>query len=148
MLSSVMQDYDKIPVLIVDDDHLDVMAIERALQQVALKNPISRVSNGVEALAYLRKKVSTLKKLNAIILLDINMPQMNGHEFLEEVGKDPDLHNLIIFIITTSDDPRDKLAIFDDQVAGYILKTSSIGGYENIANQLQKYIRTVGLLGD
>ncbi|MBL4787816.1 MAG: response regulator [Kordiimonadaceae bacterium] len=143
-----MQNYDKIPVLIVDDDELDVMAIERALQQVALKNPISRVRNGVEALAYLRHEAGALKSLHTIILLDINMPQMNGHEFLEEVNKDPDLKNLIIFVITTSDDPQDKLTIFDDYVAGYILKTGSAVCYKNIAAQLQQYIRTVGLLGD
>ncbi len=118
-----MQD-NKITILLVEDDEIDVMNVQRAFKKNHITNPVFVAGNGLEALAMLRG-TDGQEKLNPtpkIVLLDINMPKMNGLEFLKKLRADPDLHTLSVFVLTTSDEERDRMAAYEMNVAGYILK--------------------------
>lgn len=78
-----------------------------------------------------------------LILLDLNMPRMNGIEFLEEVRKDADLRDSIIFVLTTSDDDRDKVAAYDKNVAGYIVKAKAGEDFLKLIEMLDNYLTFV-----
>ena len=117
---------DNIPILLVDDDRVDVMNVERAFRKNNITNPLHVTSNGEEALAYLRnegKFVDTQRSPRpGILLLDLNMPVMNGIEFLEVVKADQELKSIPIIILTTSHEEEDRMKSFDLSVAGYIVK--------------------------
>ena len=114
---------DMISILLVEDDDVDVMNVQRAFQKININNPLFVASNGEEALALLRDQSNFISAPRPqVILLDINLPRMNGIEFLTELRADPLLQSSIVFILTTSDDDRDKMAAYDLNVAGYILK--------------------------
>lgn len=124
------------PVLLVEDDTIDAMTVRRAFRDLNVTNPLAHALNGEEALAHLE---NDLVERPCLILLDLNMPKMNGIEFLRELRKDPELRRISVFVLTTSDDDRDKVAAYDLNVAGYILKpveslafieaVSTLGGY-------------------
>ncbi len=118
-----MQD-NKISILLVEDDEVDVMNIQRAFKKNHITNPLHVVGNGLEALARLRgtDKQEKLHPTPKIILLDINMPKMNGIEFLTKLRADPELRAISVFVLTTSDEEKDRVAAYDMNVAGYILK--------------------------
>jgi len=113
----------KIDILMVEDDEVDIMQVQRAFGKHKITNTLHVAHNGIEALAMLRgdgqPKLSPRPK---IILLDINMPKMNGLEFLEELRADEELHSISVFILTTSSDDADRIAAFNLNVAGYIVK--------------------------
>lgn len=121
----------KISILLVEDDEVDVMNVLRAFKKNHINNPVHVAGNGLEALAKLRGTDGE-EKLNPapkIILLDINMPKMNGIEFLKELRADPDLHPVSVFVLTTSDEEKDRVAAYDMNVAGYILKPVEAGKF-------------------
>jgi CheY-like chemotaxis protein len=112
-----------IQILLVEDDSVDVMNVQRAFKKLNITNILHVANNGLEGLAMLRGDgVPQLDPQPKIILLDLNMPKMNGIEFLGELRKDPNLRRISVFVLTTSDDDRDKVAAYDYNVAGYILK--------------------------
>jgi CheY-like chemotaxis protein len=112
-----------ITILLVEDDEVDAMNVKRAFRKLKITNPLFVAENGLEALAMLRgdgaEKIIPRPK---IILLDINMPRMNGIEFLQELRADPELKSISVVMLTTSNEERDKIAAYDLNVAGYILK--------------------------
>lgn len=112
-----------VEILLVEDDQVDVMNVQRAFKKLKITNALHVANNGLEALAMLRGDgVPILDPQPKIILLDLNMPKMNGIEFLGELRNDPNLKRISVFVLTTSDDDRDKVAAYDYNVAGYILK--------------------------
>ena len=113
-----------VTILLVEDDDVDVMNVQRAFKKNNITNPLVVAGNGLEALAVLRGEAGQepINKLPALILLDINMPKMNGIEFLTELRADPALKSLSVIVLTTSNEERDKVAAYDLNVAGYILK--------------------------
>jgi len=112
-----------INILLVEDDEVDVMNVQRAFKKNAITNPLHIAGNGQEALARLRGEgVPRLEPTPAIILLDLNMPRMNGIEFLEALRDDAQLRAISVFVLTTSNHDQDKLAAYNFNVAGYILK--------------------------
>jgi CheY-like chemotaxis protein len=130
----------EITVLLVEDDSIDVMNVQRAFSKNNITYPLHIAQNGIEALNLLRgtngkPKMPTPK----VILLDINMPKMNGLEFLKELRNDTDLKNLIVFILTTSNDEQDKFEAFNHHVAGYILKPLSFEKFVNAISILNNY---------
>jgi len=127
-------------ILIVDDDEVAVMAIQRALDQHNICNPTVVADNGLEALEILR---STACPAPRIVLLDINMPRMNGIEFLAKVRDDPGLRDLVIFIMTTSDAPQDIIRAYYHQIAGYILKEDAYRSIGRAIEMLGHYLETV-----
>lgn len=110
-------------ILLVDDDDVDVMSVKRAFKQQHIKNPLITASNGEEALELLRgTNGGTPVEQPILILLDINMPVMNGIEFLQILRSDPAIKNIPVVILSTSDEERDVVNAYDLNVAGYIIK--------------------------
>ena len=93
-------------ILLVEDDEVDVMNVRRAFEKNHIANPLLVASNGLEALDKLRS--GELPKNRRLVLLDLNMPRMNGIEFLREVRSDPELHATPVVVLTTSNDESDK----------------------------------------
>lgn len=130
-----------ISILLVEDDLVDVMNIKRAFSKNNIQNPVSHASNGLEALNMLRG-TEGYEKINPqpqVILLDLNMPQMNGFEFLKELRNDPVLKSISVFIMTTSNDERDKMNAYNYNVAGYILKPVSFEKFVSAVSILNNY---------
>jgi CheY-like chemotaxis protein len=137
-----------VTVLLVDDDDVDVKAVRRAFRKAKIANPVSVARNGLEALAMLRGTDGHQPlERPYIIILDLNMPAMNGLEFLEELRKDEELHDAVVFVLTTSKADEDRAASYDKNVAGYIVKSDVGDGFLNVINLLDCYWRIVLLPG-
>ncbi|MCK5741974.1 MAG: response regulator [Chlorobi bacterium] len=107
------------PIMIVEDDKIDVMTIKRALKEIKVSNKIIHRENGEDALAYL---TDSNNEMPCIVLLDLNMPRMNGIEFLEK-RKDIDSLKIIpVVVLTTSKEEKDRLSSFQYGIAGYMIK--------------------------
>lgn len=132
--------------LIVEDDDIDRMALERAFDKLKILNDRVYARNGVEALDILRGRNGKERLPRPfIILLDLNMPQMNGLEFLDEVRNDEDLANSVVFVLTTSDADEDIVAAYENNVAGYIVKSDAATGFLRAIEMLEHYWRVVEL---
>jgi CheY-like chemotaxis protein len=107
------------PVLLVEDDSIDAMTVARAFKDLKLTNNLCRCTNGEEALAYLR---DPNHKEPCVILLDLNMPRMNGTEFLKIAKSEDRLKSIPVIVLTTSNEERDVVESFRLSVAGYIIK--------------------------
>ncbi|HNS21273.1 MAG TPA: response regulator [Sedimentisphaerales bacterium] len=110
---------DSRPVLLVEDDSIDAMTVQRAFRDLKVANPLKRATNGEEALAYLKDAANDRP---CVILLDLNMPKMNGTEFLRVAKADPALRKIPVIVLTTSSEERDVVESFRHSVAGYIIK--------------------------
>ncbi len=110
------------PILLVEDDIVDAASVERTLKDLNITNPLIHLNNGKEALEYLR---NTNNQRPSLILLDLNMPVMNGLEFLKIIKADDTLKKLPVVVLTTSGDSQDKDESFNYSVAGYIVKPPS-----------------------
>ena len=108
-----------ISILLVEDDQVDVMTIKRAFSDIHITNPVSVCENGVKALEYLQNPEN---EIPGIILLDLNMPKMNGIEFLQEINKDSRLKLIPVVVLTTSKEEQDKIETYKLGVAGYMIK--------------------------
>ena len=128
-------------VLLVEDDELDVMNVQRAFKRNNISNPLFVAGNGIEALAMLRGEPghTAVPPNRRIILLDLNMPKMGGIEFLRAVRADPNLAPLTVIVLTTSDEDRDKVEAYKLNVAGYILKPVTLQAFVEIMATLNKY---------
>jgi CheY-like chemotaxis protein len=124
-------------ILLVDDDEVDVMNVRRAFQKAHITNPLFVAHDGIEALAILRRGDFPCDR--RLVLLDLNMPRMNGIEFLRALRADPALHAVPVVVLTTSDDERDKVDAYDLNVAGYLLKPVTFGSFVEIMVALNKY---------
>ncbi|GAB5543177.1 MAG: response regulator [Sandaracinaceae bacterium] len=127
----------QLKILLVEDDEVDVMNVKRAFDKARIQNPVEVAKDGVHALSLL--KDPSFSKERLLILLDINMPRMNGIELLREIRKDPELHSLPVVVLTTSDDERDKVDAFDLNVAGYLLKPVTFPKFVDILDVLNRY---------
>ncbi|QSX29602.1 response regulator [Shewanella cyperi] len=134
--------YREVTIFLIDDDDVDYMAVERAMRQLKLLNPLVRARDGVAALEMLRRGDIAGA---FIILLDLNMPRMNGLEFLRELRHAPDLASAVVFVLTTSRADEDKVAAYSYNVAGYMVKSDIKDGFLNILNMLDGYWRIVEL---
>jgi CheY-like chemotaxis protein len=123
-------------ILLVEDDAIDVMNVKRAFKQNKLTNPIQEARNGLEALAILRQGTLPPRHL---VLLDLNMPKMNGIEFLRELRADPQLKATSVVVLTTSNEDRDRIEAYQLNVAGYLLKPVTFGNFVDLMATLNKY---------
>jgi CheY-like chemotaxis protein len=118
-------------ILLVEDDRVDIMTVQRALKKNAVSNPLHIARTGLEALGMLRGEGGR-EKLDPppmLILLDLNLPKMSGIEFLREVRADPELKSLRIIVLTSSNEPRDREAAFRYDVDDYIVKPHSFDDF-------------------
>lgn len=131
----------EIAILLVEDDEVDVMNVKRAFKKNNILNPLHLANNGIAALEMLRSE--NLSPRPQIILLDINMPKMNGIEFLEEIRKDPELKSLSVFVLTTSNEDEDRVSAYKHNVAGYIIKPVGVESFLNAMASLKLYWKLI-----
>ena len=124
-------------IVLVEDDEVDVMNVKRAFQKNNIRNPLWTAGNGVEALELLRG--NDVPRQRRLVLLDLNMPRMNGIEFLSELRKDKELHTTPVVVLTTSDAERDRVDAYKLNVAGYILKPVTVSNFVEAMATLNKY---------
>ncbi len=124
------------PILLVEDDTVDTMSVKRAFQHLHIKNNLVNAANGEEALEYLRNKDNARPQ---IILLDLNMPRMNGVEFLKIVKADDHLKNIPVIILTTSKADQDRVETFKLSIAGYIMKPMNHEDFIEMMDRIHQY---------
>ncbi|MCC6385002.1 MAG: response regulator [Bacteroidia bacterium] len=136
-----------ISILHIEDDVVDAMVMERALKKLDLNYKLFKATNGIEALEMLRGENGKAKidPLPKIILLDLNMPKMNGIEFLKELRADPKLRHIAVFVMTTSSDEQDRTEAHNFNVAGYMIKPLSLESYTSIISVLNAYWKITDL---
>jgi len=112
---------DDVSILLVDDDQICRHGVKRALAKQGLSNQVFEARQGIEALEMLRG-ANGHKGIPRpfTILLDLNMPQMTGHEFLRELRDDPTLHDANVFVISMSVNSADMKCCYEKNVAGYV----------------------------
>lgn len=133
-----MQDADRVVnILLVEDDQVDVMNVRRAFERNRITNPLFVAENGIEALEMLRS--DRVPRPRRLVLLDLNMPRMNGIEFLRELRSDPDLALTPVVVLTTSDAEQDKVNAYDLNVAGYLLKPVTFASFVELMAALNRY---------
>lgn len=123
-------------ILLVEDDEVDIMNVQRAFKKNNITNPLYIARNGLEALEMLRDKIVPMPQ---IVILDLNMPKMNGIEFLQEIRQDQALKHISVFVMTTSNEDSDKLNAYNLNVAGYILKPLSFEKFITSVATLDSY---------
>jgi CheY-like chemotaxis protein len=133
-----------VQLLHVEDDDLCLMGLNRAFKAAKIANPVSFAHDGIEALEMLRgTKGRPRLSRPFIILLDLNMPRMDGIEFLRELRIDEELKKSIVFVMTTSDADEDKVKAYNLGVAGYILKSNPANAFLEATALLDTYWRVV-----
>ena len=124
-------------IVLVDDDAVDVMNVKRAFARGGVANQLYVAGDGIEALALLRS--GTVPTERRLILLDINMPRMNGLEFLRALRQDPVLQPTPVVRLTTSGDERDRVEAYRLNVAGYLLKPVTPAAFLELMTALDHY---------
>jgi CheY-like chemotaxis protein len=130
-------------ILLVEDDTVDVTNVRRAFERNKILNPLYVAGDGVAALELLRS--SAMPETRRLILLDINMPRMNGIEFLREIRADPTLARTPVVVLTTSNDEQDRVEAYNLNVAGYLLKPVTFNNFVNVMAALNAYWSLVEL---
>jgi CheY-like chemotaxis protein len=133
-----------VTILLVDDDKVDRLAIRRSFRDLKIANRVIEVGNGIEALERLRGEGGhEAVPSPCLVLLDLNMPRMNGIEFLETLRADPGLRRTLVFVMTTSEAEQDRIRAYDWNVAGYILKHRPGQSFLDSINVLEAYWRVI-----
>ncbi len=132
-----------IQILLVEDDDIDTENVIRAFNKNKMSNPLFTVENGEEALAFLRHEEPYTDPQKSprpgLILLDINMPIMNGIEFLKIVKADEDLKSIPVVVLTTSGEESDRVESFNLSVAGYIVKPVEFEDFVKAVKAIKVY---------
>ncbi len=123
-------------ILLVEDDQVDAMTVKRALKQLATQNPLYHVTDGEIALEFLRDPAN---KRPGLILLDLNMPRMNGIEFLTHIKADSILKIIPVVVLTTSREDADRFNSFERFVAGYMIKPVNYDQFVEIMRIITDY---------
>jgi CheY-like chemotaxis protein len=131
-------------ILLVEDDTVDVMALQRALQRRKMANPLSIARDGIEALTILRggPGLAPLPR-PYMILLDLNLPRMNGIEFLKALRADGALRDTLVFVLTTSRADEDRNTAYQLHIAGYIVKSNCTDSFSRVVMMLEHYLQVV-----
>ena len=124
------------PILLVEDDTVDAMTVKRALNDIHVINTLIRVTEGEQALEYLRDSANAEP---CVILLDLNMPRMNGIEFIKIVKADDKLKCIPVVVLTTSKADQDRFECFNCSAAGYIVKPVDYKGFVEAMRVLNLY---------
>ena len=126
--------------LLVEDDDSHAMIIQRTLERDEVHCEVARVSNGVEALSYLRREgVYSDRERPDVVLLDLNLPRLNGHEVLAEVKTDPELRGIPIVVLSTSDTESDRCRAYGNLANSYLVKPASFEKFREMVRILNSY---------
>jgi CheY-like chemotaxis protein len=117
-----MSNSENVTVLLIEDDDVDAEAVKRSFRKKGIGADLQRAENGAQALEILRSTCTADEKAFRIIFLDLNMPGVNGHEFLAQLREDAKLKKTPVFVLTTSDHVRDVELAYERNVAGYFTK--------------------------
>lgn len=124
------------PLLLVEDDEVDVLTVRRALRDLRVANDLMVAGDGEEALTILRDPE---KPRPALILLDLNMPRMNGLEFLRAAREEEVARGIPIVVLTTSRQDQDIFEGFDLNVAGYMVKPVDYRKFVEVMQAIDLY---------
>ena len=124
------------PILLVEDDQVDAMTVKRALKDINVTNRLDIVNDGEAALTFLKNPEN---EKPGIILLDLNMPKMNGIEFLKIAKKDESLKKIPVVVLTTSKEDQDKVDSFNLGVAGYMIKPVDYRKFVEVMKTIDMY---------
>ena len=131
-------------LLLVEDDEVDIQGLKRAFAKSRIANPLTVARDGIEALELLRGENGREKLTKPhLILLDLNMPRMNGIEFLEALRADAELRGTVVFMVTTSKAEEDKARAYGHNVAGYIVKQDPANTFMEAVSLLEHYWKIV-----
>ena len=130
-------------LVVIDDDDVDVESVVRSLNRNGIFGEITVFRDGLEALRALQSEPTNLPSRPLLILLDLDLPRLNGIEFLDALRSDPRLCGTVVFILTLSDRTEDKMAAYDRQVAGYLLKSKLGDNFALLPKLLRSYCRLV-----
>jgi len=137
MMTAPARPYD---VLLVEDDEADALLIEDALLARGARN-LTQVQDGVAGLDYLR---DTAKPRPDLIVLDLNMPRMNGRELLAVIKQDPDLRTIPVVVLTTSSAPDDVTGAYREHANAYVTKPVNLEGFERAVQSIDAfYLETI-----
>ena len=131
-------------IMLVEDDELDVISVRRSLKRLDMPHELYTAFNGVEALQLLRGGDSErppLETLPDILLLDLNMPKINGLEFLSILRRDQRLKEIRVYIMTTSSEQTDRRATDQLGVSGYLIKPMGYGGGYNKIDSMEHFMQ-------
>lgn len=127
-------------LLLVEDEVADADLFRDMLSELTYPTKVQHVENGAEALKYLRREPPFEKATRPdLVVLDLNMPVMNGYEFLSAVKSAPDLRSIPVMILTTSDNPEDIARCYDGFASGYVLKPGNLREYTQVLEVLHAY---------
>lgn len=127
-------------VLLVEDDFLDIISVQRSFKKAGVHHNLIVAKNGVEALEMLRGEgAEKIDPKPMLILLDINMPKMNGIEFLEAIRSDNEFRDIEVFMTTTSEEEQDQEAARRLNVRGYIVKPLSFESFEKASSSMDSF---------
>ena len=122
-------------ILIVDDNEPDFLALQRVLKKIGAANRLKHCPGGQEALDYLR----VADEKPGIILLDLNMPGLDGREVLKFLKSDPELHSIPVIVFTTSDSEQDIQSCYDSGVNSYITKPVDLAQLTEVIANVHRY---------
>lgn len=131
-----------VDMLLVEDDSVDALVIKRELGKLHVVRTIHVVSDGVEALDFLRGDARQIH-VPLVVILDLNLPRMNGIEFLERIRTDAELRHLIVFVWTTSTVASDRAKAYDRNVAGYIIKSDDVEEMQKFTAMIESYVHVI-----
>ena len=144
MTGAVRQDGTPIEVLLVEDDPGDVLMTQEAFEEHKVRNRLTVVSDGAEALAYLRREGAYEGALRPdLILLDLNLPRRDGREVLEEVKKDDDLCRIPVVVLTTSAADEDILRSYQLHANAYVTKPVDFDRFIDVVRQIDEFFVSV-----
>jgi CheY-like chemotaxis protein len=134
-------------ILVVDDDDADALMISEALESTDANSTVDRVVDGVEALEYLRREGRFERTMRPdLILLDLNMPRMDGRETLAAIKSDDELKAIPVIILTTSGAAPDIVASYQHRANAYVTKPFGLDDFESTVRQIDRFYREVATL--
>ncbi|HSG63576.1 MAG TPA: response regulator [Gammaproteobacteria bacterium] len=132
----------EVKILLVEDDEIDVKALLKAFKKLKIANPVTVAKDGLEGWDALQKLERPY-----LLIMDINMPRMNGLELLRKIRSSKAHHDAIVFILTTSTDEKDKFEAYDLNVAGYMLKSDMGTSFIHAIEMVERYWRVIEFPG-
>lgn len=128
-------------ILLIEDDQLDVISVQRSLSKLELEYELHTAFNGIEGLNFLKDRLEVGALLPEVILLDLNMPKMNGLEFLKELRTNQKLSHIKVFIMTTSGEDSDRKSSEKLGVSGYIIKPLNFTNNEKKSDSMDAFVQ-------
>lgn len=132
----------EVTIMLVEDDEVDRKALLRAFERLRIANPVEIARDGVEGW----EQLQTLPRPN-LLILDINMPRMNGIELLRKIRASEQHRDSIVFVLTTSNDEQDKVAAYNLNVAGYMLKSDMGASFVRAIEMVENYWKVIEFPG-